>query len=100
MATTGKPILSKQAFWDVDMEKIDYQKNARHVVEKVIERGSAKDFKNLINYYGFEGVKQLALQALSLSPVSIHFCCTQFELNPTQFKCYEKRHLNREYWEL
>ena len=35
----NKPILSKQAFWDVDMDKIDYEKNAVHVVEKVIERG-------------------------------------------------------------
>jgi hypothetical protein len=33
-----KPVLSRQAFWDVDMEKIDYKKNAAHVVEKVIER--------------------------------------------------------------
>jgi hypothetical protein len=36
------------------MEKIDYQKNARHVVEKVIERGTEEDFINVLNYYGFK----------------------------------------------
>jgi hypothetical protein len=39
-----KPVLSKQAFWDVDMATIDYEKNARYVVEKVIERGKEADF--------------------------------------------------------
>ncbi len=52
-----KPILSKQAFWDVDMDKINYEKNAAHVVEKVIERGKAEDFDNLLKFYGFEKVK-------------------------------------------
>ena len=56
-----KPVLSKQAFWDVDMDKIDYKKNAVHVVEKVIERGKAEDFDNLLKFYGFDRVGKLAL---------------------------------------
>ena len=53
---TDKPILSKQAFWDVDMDKIDYKKNAAHVVEKVLERGKEADFDSLLNFYGFAQV--------------------------------------------
>ncbi len=93
-----KPVLSKQAFWDVDMESIDYEKNAAHVVEKVIERGKAEDFDNLLKFYGFERVKQLALKALYLSDISINFCCTLFKVKPTDFKCYEKKLSNREHW--
>jgi hypothetical protein len=93
-----KPALSKQAFWDVDMEKIDYEKNARHVVEKVIERGKAEDFNNILKFYGFEKVKKLALQANWLSDVSINFCCTLFKVKPTDFKCYEKKQSNRQHW--
>jgi hypothetical protein len=93
-----KPVLSKQAFWDVDMSKIDYVKNARHVVEKVIERGKAEDFDNVLNFYGFEKVKDLALQANWLSDVSINFCCILFKVTPTDFKCYEKKQLNRQHW--
>ena len=94
-----KPVLSKQAFWDVDMEKIDYEKNAVHVVEKVLERGKAEDFNNLLRFYGFEKVKKLALQALWLSDISINFCCTLFKVKPTDFKCYEKKQLNRLHWD-
>ena len=94
----NKPILSKQAFWDVDMDKIDYEKNARYVVEKVIERGKSKDFDNLLQFYGFDNVGQLALQANWLSDISINFCCTLFKVQPTDFKCYEKKQSNQQHW--
>ncbi|EHQ29865.1 hypothetical protein Mucpa_5798 [Mucilaginibacter paludis DSM 18603] len=97
--TADKPILSKQAFWDVDMDKIDYEKNAAHVVEKVIERGKAEDFDNLLKFYGFKKVGKLALQANWLSDISINFCCVLFKVKPTDFKCYEKKQLNRQHWD-
>ena len=94
----NKPDLSKQAFWDVDMDKIDYERNAVHVVEKVLERGKAQDFENLLKFYGFNQVRNLALQALWLSNLSINFCCTLFKVKPTDFKCYGKKQLNRQHW--
>ncbi|HJP62632.1 MAG TPA: hypothetical protein VJ844_04280 [Mucilaginibacter sp.] len=94
-----KPILSKQAFWDVDMDTIDYEKNAVHVVEKVIERGKAEDFNSLLKFYGFDRVRNLALQALWLSDISINFCCALFKVKPSDFKCYEKKQLNRPHWD-
>ncbi|MEO6150016.1 MAG: hypothetical protein ABIN95_02280 [Mucilaginibacter sp.] len=95
----NKPELSKQAFWDVDMDTIDYEKHARYVVEKVIERGKADDFNNLLKFYGFAKLRELALQALWLSDISINFCCTLFKVKPTDFKCYEKKQLNRPHWD-
>jgi len=94
-----KPQLSKQAFWDVNMDNIDYKKHAVYVVEKVIERGKSKDFDNLLDYYGFEKVGKLALQASWLSDMSINFCCTLFKVKPIDFKCYEKKQLNRQHWD-
>lgn len=95
----NKPELSKQAFWDVDMDKIDYEKHAAHVVEKVIDRGKEQDFINLIKFYGFNNVKELALQANWLSDIGMNFCCVIFKVKPTDFKCYEKKQLNRLHWD-
>jgi hypothetical protein len=89
-----KPVLSKQAFWDVDMDKIDYHRDAALVVEKVIERGKASDFDNIIKFYGFKRLGELALQANWLSDVSINFCCVLFKVKPTDFKCYTESRLN------
>jgi hypothetical protein len=94
----NKPTLSKQAFWDVDMDKIDYEKNARYIVEKIIERGKAEDFDSILTFYGFEKVKELALQANCLSDISINFCCVLFKVKPTDFKCYKKKQLNLQHW--
>jgi hypothetical protein len=77
-----KPFLSKQAFWDIDMEKIDYQKNARHVVEKVIERGTEEDFINVLNYYGFKKVKELSLQAFGSQISASIFAALYSRLTP------------------
>lgn len=81
------------------MDNIDYERNARFVVEKVIERGKSKDFDNLLQFYGFDKVGRLALQANWLSDISINFCCILFDLKPTDFKCYEKKQLNRQHWD-
>ncbi len=97
-AQQNKPDLSSQAFWDVDMNKIDYEKNARFVVEKVIDRGTHQDFKTILKFYGKNQVRELALKANWLSNISINFCCKLFDLQPQDFKCYEKKQLNREHW--
>lgn len=94
-----KPNISRQAFWDVDFENIDYQKYDRFVVEKVIERGQHQDFLNILKFYGFDRVKKLALDAIWLSDISINFCCALFHVKPTDFKCYEKKQLNRAHWD-
>lgn len=80
------------------MANIDFEKNAAHVVEKVIERGKTEDFDSLLKFYGFKQVGELAKQAHWLSDISINFCCTLFKIKPTDFKCYEKKRLNQQHW--
>ena len=36
--------LSKTLFWDTDPTKIDYEKNARHIIERVLQRGDLSDW--------------------------------------------------------
>ncbi|MCJ8210115.1 hypothetical protein MUY27_10375 [Mucilaginibacter sp. RS28] len=93
-----KPQLSKQAFWDVDMDKIDYEKHARFVVEKVIDRGSFEDFIAIKTFYGNERIKHEIVNANWIGDKEIYFCCAIFNLKPTDFKCYIKKQLNPQLW--
>jgi hypothetical protein len=93
-----KPILSKQAFWDVDMEKIDYEKNARHVIEKVIDRGSFEDFIQLRSFYGDKKIREEIVNAKWLGDKEIYFCCAVFDLEPKDFTCFIKKQLNPQLW--
>ncbi|GAA3966582.1 DUF6922 domain-containing protein [Mucilaginibacter dorajii] len=47
----NKPVLSKNAFWDVDMAIIDYAKNASYVIYKVFDRGNLDDILSILNFY-------------------------------------------------
>lgn len=54
-----KPNLSKfrkVIFWDTDMEKIDWTKNKRAVIERVFERGNEMEKEEIIRFYGQEEV--------------------------------------------
>ncbi|MBS1530865.1 MAG: hypothetical protein JSU01_11190 [Bacteroidetes bacterium] len=93
-----KPILSKQAFWDVDMDKIDYEKRARFVIQKVIDRGSLEDFIALRNFYGDEKIRTEIVNVSWLGDKEIYFCCAVFNLKLTDFKCYLKRQSSPQLW--
>jgi plasmid maintenance system antidote protein VapI len=50
-----KPDLSKfrkVIFWDTDIEKIDWIKNKRAVIERVFERGNESEKEEVIRFYG------------------------------------------------
>lgn len=94
----ARPELSKQAFWDVDMDNIDYQKNARFVMEKVIDRGSLEDFVAIRKFYGDEKIKKEIVNARWIGDKEIYFCCAVFNLEPKDFRCYIQKQLNPELW--
>lgn len=93
-----KPVLSKQAFWDVNMDTIDYEKHARYVMEKVIDRGSFEDFREIVKFYGNKKIRKEIINAKWLGDKEINFCCVVFNLKPTDFKCYIKKQLNPQLW--
>jgi hypothetical protein len=49
--------LSPTAFWDVDRQALDYEANARFVIENVMNYGLWADILEILRYYGHERVK-------------------------------------------
>jgi len=46
----------KALFWGWDFEKIDWLKHYRAVTDRIIERGTRKDWDELVRFYGREKV--------------------------------------------
>jgi len=44
--------IRKIIFWDTDISKIDWNKNRRSVVKRILERGNQKEIKEIISFYG------------------------------------------------
>ena len=56
-----KPDLSKfrkVIFWDTDIQKIDWTKNKRAVIERVFERGNEIEQEEVLRFYGQEEVNR------------------------------------------
>ena len=64
--------LSPQLFWDVDPGTVDLQKNARWLVERVMQRGSWEDWLIVRELYGKTGLRAIA-PALKLDAKSSNF---------------------------
>lgn len=62
LRTPDLTILSKHLFWDTDSKHIDWEQQFYAVIQRVYERGTDADKKEITHFYGNEKVK-LALEA-------------------------------------
>ena len=56
----SNPILGKfrkSIFWDTRIELIDYKKNKRFIIQRILERGNKEEIKNLIKIYSLPTIK-------------------------------------------
>ena len=64
--TPNLSILRKSLFWDTDIQKIDWEKQAKAIIKRVFERGNEDEQKEIQRFYGASKVdKILRLQGLT-----------------------------------
>ena len=83
--------LSPRAFWDVDMSKMDYEKNAAYIIRKVFERGSLEDVLEVWTYYGDEKTKEALVTAPSLRHLTMIFASKLLKIPLSSFRCYTSK---------
>ena len=92
------PNLSKTAFWDVNFDEIDFDKNAVFVMEKVFNFGLWTDYIAIVKYYGKERIKQDVVKGAYFKKKVLNFLCVIFDLQAVDFKCYSRRQLPPLHW--
>jgi len=55
-------------FWDVNPGKIEPQKNAQYVIERVLDFGNDKEVKWLWNFYGKSALEKTVRSSRILQP--------------------------------
>lgn len=86
--------LSKLAFWDVNMEKMEYEKNADYIIRKVFDYGSMEDVLEVMAFYGKEKVKKALTTAPYLKEITMVFASKLFDIPISDFKCSTTRQLH------
>ena len=85
------PNLSKTAFWDMDFDKLDFEKNAVFIMEKVFNYGLWDDQLAIVRYYGEERIKKEVVKGAYYKKKVFRFLCVIFDLQPSDFTCYIRR---------
>ena len=90
--------LSKAIFWDTDYDSIDWEKNARYVIERVLMYGTIEDWRTIQGYYGRERIRDEMLQSRDLDPKSLSFLSCIYNIPKEKFRCYTRIQSNLGHW--
>ncbi len=90
--------LSKELFWDVDFENINWEQNAPFVIERVLSEGKWENFKAILKYYGASRIKGIIVKLRYIENRTLHFCSVYFDIPLTEFRCYIIRQSNQPHW--
>jgi hypothetical protein len=100
MEATGlKPNISSRAFWDVDFEKIDYEKRSSFVIDKVFNYGTFAEQIEIIKFYGIERIKEDVVKIPYFKKPVFAFICGFFNLDKSLFIAYNRRKQQPNFWE-
>ncbi|MBS1558416.1 MAG: hypothetical protein JST69_06775 [Bacteroidetes bacterium] len=77
-------------FWEYDPDQFDFTEQAALVVERVMERGSCKDFYAMFNLYGTEKVLALTKDIPSMSQREMEFIKNVFGIPYEELAAYRK----------
>ena len=86
----NKPVLSRRAFKNVDMDHIDYENDALNILERLIYRGTREDLWAIRDFYGDEKIRQTIVKSKCFGPKEVNFCCLIFDLQIADFVNYEQ----------
>jgi hypothetical protein len=96
MTKPEKPYDQKRIFWDVNPEKLDFEKKASFIIERVFERGDVEDIRMCRRYYGDEMISEALLNAKFLPERRMHLASAVIDEPLNYFRCYILRQLNPE----
>ena len=94
--------LSRSLFWDVPNDLSNIQRIIRQnpdwTVRRAFEYGTMRDIRQVLSWYGKEKAIRVLCSSESLSKVTVGFVIALFDLNKTDFKCYNYKRSNPTYY--
>lgn len=79
---------SKTLFWDVDPLEVDFDRNRRWFVVRVLEYGRIEDWKSLLKLYSLEEIVRAAQSARTIEPKAFSFLCFVSGSPKESFRCF------------
>ena len=94
----NKPQFHRRIFWDVDFDKLDYDKRADFIIERVFDRGDVEDIRQCRRYYGDERISEALTNAKWLMKETVYLAMAILKNELTDYRCYRLAQLNPQHW--
>lgn len=99
-SSSDKPLpqFSEYLFWDIDKSKLDYQRDAKYVIDRIVLKGKLDDWFSLLEYYGAEKIQEVTTETRYLDKYSLSYLSVFFNIAKENFRCYKFIQLNQGLW--
>jgi hypothetical protein len=78
-------------FWDVDPAKLDPEKHAKQIIDRVLVVGALEGWHAIRRHYGDDRLRSVVTQLRSISPQNIALLCLVLDLRKEDFRCCTSR---------
>jgi len=88
--------LSSHIFWNCNIANLDYHKDKKIIIERIVEYGVEKDEIVMWKLYSYRTIKKIVTKMDNLDQNKIGYLSMIFNIKESKFKCYKKKpwHLN------
>jgi hypothetical protein len=90
--------LSPHLFWDVDRSRIDWGKNKKFIIQRVLEYGFMNDWHIIYSHYGMDDIAKTAMTIRDLDRKSLSFIALLSKVPKENFLCYISIQLTPRHW--
>jgi len=97
--SNNKPDFAPKWFWDFDYEKINWQASYKTIVARIIERGSEREWTELIRFYGRDKVlNALKNEIVYLPDYAIEEVSEYFKIPKEDMLYYTRKQSRPVHW--
>jgi len=83
--------LTKGLLWNFDVSNINYLRDKKLIIERIIEAGLEEDEIVMWKLYTYEDIKNIALNIENLDEDKVVYMSFVLKIEKEEFKCYKKK---------
>ena len=83
--------LTKGLLWNFDVERMDYKRDKKKIIERIIDAGLEEDEILMWKIYKFEDIKNIAINMENMRKDTLTYISFVLKTKEGEFKCYKKK---------
>jgi hypothetical protein len=92
--------LSPHLFWDVDIKDLNFNKNKKLIIKRVLDYGLIDDWQILLKHYSISEIAEIATSLRDLDKKSASFISLLTKIPQEQFLCFTSKQSIPRHWNL